>query len=279
MKSKTYIEFGTFKRGQKKIYEKLKGDVYDSFMLSRYFNDIFILNKSKKIDHVSKKLHDKKDLRFNLINYLFLKQSSSKNFYEFGQTLFEKIYYIKYFQKIFNENKIKNIKWYGNDISKLFNFFCDNFHQKEKVRVFDLPKFYYIKNSIFFSKGVTLLYYKNNLNLIKRSIELSKGGSFDFSISKKKKFKKLNTGYNLYYPSIKEFENVLQNSKKSFFLRNIKKKKGKIYFEILYAEKKLIKNFFINFNKLKIKFKKNKSIINILGLNKKFYQYQKGMFN
>ena len=48
MKSKTYIEFGTFKKGQKKIYEKLLGDVYDSFMLSRYFNDIFILNKSKK---------------------------------------------------------------------------------------------------------------------------------------------------------------------------------------------------------------------------------------
>ena len=101
-----------------------------------------------------------------------------------------------------------------------------------------------------------------------------------FLYQKKKLKKKLNTGYNLYYPSIKEFENVLQTQKKSFFFTKYKKKKeGKIYFEILYAEKKLIKNFFINFNKLKIKFKKNKSIINILGLNKKFYQYQKDMFN
>ena len=64
------------------------------------------------------------------------------------------------------------------------------FIEKKKVRFFDLPKFNCIKNSIFFSKGVTLLYYKNNLNLIKRSIELSKGGSFDFSISKKEIKKK-----------------------------------------------------------------------------------------
>ena len=48
MKLKTYIEFGHLKNNKKNKYQLLSGDLYDNFMLLRYFRDIYNLNSYTK---------------------------------------------------------------------------------------------------------------------------------------------------------------------------------------------------------------------------------------
>ena len=43
-----YLEFGLLHKNKKKIYEIKKGHLYDDYMLSRYFNDIFLVSKYKE---------------------------------------------------------------------------------------------------------------------------------------------------------------------------------------------------------------------------------------
>ena len=69
-----YIEFGKIKNKKKKIYEKKFGNLYDFYMLSRYYEDIYQISKNR-----FDKIHDSKDLKFNLINFILLKLNK-KNF-------------------------------------------------------------------------------------------------------------------------------------------------------------------------------------------------------
>jgi hypothetical protein len=271
-----YIEFGYYKKNFRKTYEVIKGKLYDDFMLSRYFKDIYHIEiakflKSRKLIYLSKNLHHKKDIRFNLINSILLK-SSLNNFYEFGFTLYEKIYYFEFFFKFLNYKiKLKNIEFFGNDISKKFIFFCKNFYNSKKFKI----KLYLnfnkkiIKNKVFFSKGISLLYSKNNLDILRIAIQRSSCGFFDFSINLKGKYvKQLDTGYKMHYPSFEDFINIINfNKKKSFLIRNIKKNNNLVYFEMVYGKKHIIEKFNNEFIKLSKKYKKNKKI---LGLHKKF---------
>lgn len=79
---KNFIEFGIKRSNTNKIYETLSGDLYDTYMLSRYFKDIYYLDKvvSNKILFNERLLHDNKDLKFNLINFLLLIDNKKKNF-------------------------------------------------------------------------------------------------------------------------------------------------------------------------------------------------------
>ena len=190
MNNKTYIEFGSIIRGNKKIYQTLKGNVYDYYMMSRYFKDIYFLekfNNGENLKNLYKSLHHKKDFKFNLINFILLKTSQSKKFYEFGQTLFEKIFFVKAFNKILDIKINKKIIWCGNDVSKLFNFFCKNFYSNLSIKLNEKPNFFQIKKSIFFSKGISLLYEKKNLKILRNVFKNADCGSFDFTVYKKNK--------------------------------------------------------------------------------------------
>ena len=248
MPSKTYIEFGSIINTKKVIYNKKIGNMYDTYMMSRYFKDLHALDTFQNKNDLKvlyKSIHHKKDLKINFVNFLLVCSSKSKKFYEFGQTLFEKIYFLKVFSIIFKKKiNLYKINWAGNDISKMFNFFCNNFYKSYRLKVFSKPNYNLISNATFFSKGITLLYEKQNLSLLKYVFKNAKCGSFDFTICKSKKVKKITTGYKLFYPSIKAFLNIIPKDK-SFFFKNIKKKKGgDIYFEIVFGEKKIIKNYF-----------------------------------
>ena len=110
--TKNYLEFGSLQKDKKKKYEFIMGNLYDWYMLPRYFNDIFLLDKftqKKDLKTLSKSIHHIDDLKFNFINFILLKSSKTKIFYEYGQTLFEKIFYIKFFFSITkNKYKFKN---------------------------------------------------------------------------------------------------------------------------------------------------------------------------
>ena len=77
---KNFIEFGVKRLNTKKIYETLSGDLYDTYMLGRYFKDIYNLDKlvSNNILFNDSLLHDNKDLKFNLINFLLLIDNKKK---------------------------------------------------------------------------------------------------------------------------------------------------------------------------------------------------------
>ena len=280
---KNYLEFGTYTNNKKYIYELKTGALYDWYMLPRYFNDIFLLDKYKNtrnINKLSKLLHHKEDLKFNLVNFILLKISKSKSFYEYGQTLFEKIFYINFFSNFLKTKFNYNINWYGNDISELFNFFCNNFYKNLKIKTskkFDVKK---IDKTVFFAKGVTLLYLKNNSLLLKNIIKKSKCGSFDMSLKKNKTNIYLNTGKKLYFPSSKEFFKMLNESNKKFIIRNfIIDNTNKIYLEIIYGNDNIIRDFKRYHIKLNNNFKNNPALLRILGLNSKLFDLDQTKFN
>ncbi len=270
---KNYLEFGSIKNKQKRRYEIKKGNLYDWYMLPRYFNDLHILDKFSKSNNfkkLAKKLHHKEDLKFNFTILLLLKVSKFKIFYEFGQTLFEKIYFLKVFSNYFKIRNLRKTRWRGNDISEMFNFFCNNFYKNLDVKVFNKLDKKSVKNSSFFAKGVTLLYIKNNINVLNNVINKSESGSFDISLVKKKNNVHLNTGKILYFPTIKEFDNLIKNSNKQFLFRNIKvENRNKIYLEVIYGRVKIINKYLKELDFYNKKLQKNKFVRNLLGLNLK----------
>ena len=62
-----------------------------------------------------------------------------------------------------------------------------------------------------------LLYEKKNMIYLSSFIKKAKSGSFDISLYPTKKTVLLQTGYKLYFPSIKDFNNLISNSNKYFF--------------------------------------------------------------
>ena len=279
---KNYLEFGTIQKNKKKTYEIKKGYLYDWYMLPRYFNDIYTLykfTKTKNLKKLSTNLHHKEDLKFNYIIFLLLKISNIKLFYELGQTLFEKIFFLKFFSSFFNIKNLSKIKWRGNDISELFNFFCHNFYKDLNVKVFKNFSPKNVKNSIFFAKGITLLYLKDNVKIIDCIIKNSKCGCFDISLVKKKSNINLNTGKVLHFPTISQFLRLINNSEKKFIFRNIKKsEKNKIYLEVIYGSEKMMSKLLKEMNLHNKRLKKQKNLINLLGLNLKNYYNNVDLF-
>ena len=76
----------------------------------------------KKLSELNYLLHDIKDLKFSFVIYLILLSTKGKKYYEFGSTIFERYFYIKFFEKKFSR-KTNLKKYYGNDISKFYIFY------------------------------------------------------------------------------------------------------------------------------------------------------------
>ena len=78
---KTFIKFGIQEKNKtQKIFEEKKGNLYETYMLGRYFEDLYNLNRliNKKVKFSKNLFHDTKDLKFNLINYILLINSKKK---------------------------------------------------------------------------------------------------------------------------------------------------------------------------------------------------------
>ena len=153
----------------------------------------------------------------------------------------------------------------------MFNFFCINFYKEHKLKVFEKPNKKILKNSVFFSKGISLLYDKNNISFLKNVLNDSNSGFFDFTVYKNKNKKLLNTGYYLYYPSLSEFLILVTKTKnKTILFKNIKQTKSSVYFEIVFGKKLIIRNFLLLLSNLRKKFKNKHFIIKAFDLNSKF---------
>ena len=86
------------KTNNQKIYEELKGDLYDSYMLSRYFEDIYNLNRllKNKVNFSKNILHDTKDLKFNLVNFLFFQKINKNDFMNLDLQFMRKYFISKF---------------------------------------------------------------------------------------------------------------------------------------------------------------------------------------
>lgn len=273
---KTYLEFGSLVKGNKEKYETLHdskfSSLYDAYMFSRYFRDIFILQNKKRLSDLNYHLHDIKDLKFSFVVYAILLSTKIKRYYEFGSTIFERFFYIKYLENTFSK-KTKLKKYYGNDISKFFIYFSNNIFRKF-FDCFAVQKFEkkYLNKSVFFAKGISLLYEKKNKTILENVFFHSHSGFFDFSILKKSKNRYLNTGKKLYFLGYKDFYNILKkNKKKHFFFRKIELKKNKIYFECIYGNKDILRKYNDTMKNLKVK----KNDKKYLDFNEKFYNLEK----
>lgn len=103
---KNFLEFGVKKFGEKKIYETLSGNLYDTYMLGRYFKDIYNLDKliKNKIKFNKNLLHDTKDLKFNLINFFLLLKNKNFFFMNLALLYLRKFFILSFLIIFFQKN-------------------------------------------------------------------------------------------------------------------------------------------------------------------------------
>jgi hypothetical protein len=202
-------------------------------MLGRYANDIFAYDSLMKQEQKSltelltlyfDKIHHKNDLCFNFYKLFSLESvqslgQSSSSFYELGQTLFGCIEGMEFAQLICNildkERKdnvdLKNINWYGVDISPFFNYLSHKMHPQYRIFTGENFKHLHPQVDTFFSKGVTLLYAVNNAQSIYDLIAPAACGFFDYSFSlKANQIATIPTGKQVTFVSFAEFKDFVK---------------------------------------------------------------------
>jgi len=257
--STSFLEFGHINTDkdnpQKQIWDFKTGQkAYDWFMLARYMNDLYTYDKlislieEENFEEVlpiyTSEIHHKNDASLNLQKYLALTifESKTPSFFELGQTLFGCIEGILFVQKILERFKIiddrclelKNVDWFGVDISSLFNFVSKRLYADFKIHTF-LPSQYQKRESnIFFAKGVTLLYACKSLDDLINLIESADISIFDYSFSTLGAYSKtIGTGAVVNYFSLSEFLEQYKLSKKRMYVRT---KMSKLNGDLLYIE-------------------------------------------
>lgn len=198
----TYLEFGEINLGssEKKVYDfKLHQTAYDWFMLSRYANDIFILQQMRHLLEGGEEkewrtlfkegVHHENELCLALGKLAALYASGKKTglrFFELGQTLFGCIEAMEFCQAALEFKdlcRMDEVDWLGVDTSQLFNEFARKLHSGYRVRTAlpggELPRIW----DIFYAKGITLLYAIRQLDELYAYINASKCAYFDYSFS------------------------------------------------------------------------------------------------
>lgn len=258
--SASFLEFGHINIDkddpQKQIWDFRTGQkAYDWFMLARYMNDLYTYRKlimlieEEKLEEVSSlyksEIHHKNDASLNLQKYLALtlfEKSKTPSFFELGQTLFGCIEGILFAQKILECFRIiddeyvdlKNVDWFGVDISSLFNFVSKRLYADFKVHTF-LPSQYQKRDTnVFFAKGVTLLYACKSLDDFITLLDSADIAVFDYSFSTLGDYSKtIGTGAVVHYCSLWRFLEHYKLSKKRMYIRA---KMSKLNGDLLYIE-------------------------------------------
>lgn len=274
---KTYLEFGSINNstGEREIYDtKFNSLAYDWFMLARYANDLVTfknmnaglgeLNEEEIFSLYNKNMHHLNDASkdfYKLLALLVIKRNKNLNhnlsFYEFGQTIFGCIegmeFYLNFLKKNkldFSEINLNEIKWYGTDISELFNELSILFHPNYNIKTAKSHRKEWNNIDVFFAKGVTLLYGIKSAKGFFELLDNFSFATFDYSLSLEKSERiTLGTGKKIKYLSLKSFQNAITKTNKELFVQVNKsryiKGKNRIRFEAIYADIKQIEEFII----------------------------------
>lgn len=265
----TYMEFGEIDQVgiKKNIWGfKLHQKAYDWFMLARYSNDILAIRKMQKLlksgkaqeckDLFWKEIHHKDELciAFGKLAALYaVNQNSNPSFFELGQTLFGCIDAMEFAQELLDDKykmNLKNVEWLGVDISEMFNELAKVYYNEYKIQTAtkkeDLPN----KWSVFYSKGITLLYVVRKLKEFYDYINSSDCAYFDYSFSLKgNQDTTIGSGKNVRYLDLNEFLNTYKDNignKEVYVNTKVSRKipeKNQIWIEFFIGDEKATSRF------------------------------------
>ncbi len=271
----SYLEFGAIdlQANKKDIWEfKLHNKAYDWLMLARYANDLVAyLDMNKMVGHRSlekitdiykNEIHHQDDASLNLGKLVALmtifeenKNSGKLSFFELGQTIFGCIEGMEFYFKLLKsmDYELPNIDllkidWYGIDISKFFNKISILMHQKYRIYTKDKLSFINSQKSVFFAKGVTLLYAVRTVGDLLSILSKSKLSIFDYSFSlSEDQDIVIGSGKTIRYLKFDKFYKIYNKSNNKLFVRkhksNYSPKTGRLFLDCLYGEESICNKF------------------------------------
>ncbi|MCE2595579.1 hypothetical protein K6Y31_12185 [Motilimonas cestriensis] len=254
--SHSFLEFGSYNEATKtrKVYDsRTHQQAYDWLMHSRYSNDIYTyhlmsqhysLNDIFKALETYQQVHHRDDIVFNF-NKLIALSLTQNSYYELGQTLFGCIDAMVLCQQIsrhigfyFPKNvNLKEIAWYGFDISEFFNFFATKMHGDYQIQTSSKANELPDSLGCAFAKGITLLYAIRTAEQLFEFMAKGEITLFDYSISLNEELDtQIGTGLGVRYISKEDFDDCYQKILKQgrdIWIRGNHKvnDKGQFYFE------------------------------------------------
>lgn len=270
----SYLEFGSInlKEGKKEIWDfRLHEKAYDWLMLARYTNDMVTymsmtedLGKnpiSKAISLYCREMHHKADASINfgkLCALAVMKNhltSRGPSFFELGQTIFGCIEGMEFCRKLLETTAVQfpfldlsDIKWYGVDISEIFNRLSIKLHSGYKVKTMREIEKLNEQAEVFFAKGVTLLYIVRKTSDLMDILDKGKLCIFDYSFALgEEQNATIGTGKSVKYINFDDFYSYYKKGTKKLYLRKEKshynKAKNRIFIDCIYAEENICKEF------------------------------------
>jgi hypothetical protein len=206
-KALTYLEFGeiNLEKQTKTVWEfQLHQKAYDWIMLPRYMNDILAYQDMLKVlgkvpdqaifDIYDREVHHADDASTHLSKLsglaVALDKSSDLSFYELGQTLFGCIDGMTFCQNLlkakgieFPSVQLKEVQWYGVDISEMFNRIAGVIHSDHHIVTMTDSALLPEAVDVFFAKGISLLYVVRDITQFFATIEKGECSIFDYSFS------------------------------------------------------------------------------------------------
>ena len=243
----SFLEFGSIDlaANKKNVWEfQLHDKAYDWLMLARYANDLVAYLRlkdrlgqedlKKLADLYAREVHHKNDASGNLSKLSALmavnnvvKPAGSLSFFELGQTIFGCIEGMEFYLRLLDQLgyrdltlDLREVDWFGMDISAFFNTLCVLMHEKYRVTATDrLESFTYPKD-VFFAKGVTLLYACQSAAELIQNLNRGKISVFDYSFARTKEARtSIGTGKQVVYPTLASFHDLYRQSGKQFYVR------------------------------------------------------------
>ncbi|OGT07448.1 MAG: hypothetical protein A2103_04225 [Gammaproteobacteria bacterium GWF2_41_13] len=270
----TYLEFGEIDivEGEKKIWNfQLHQKAYDWLMLGRYSNDLFNTmkmeellesgNMQEMINLYNEEIHHEDEASLNLAKLIAVAVTHKipvlpkPSFYELGQTIFGCIEGMEFYKNLlkcanikFPDVNLKNVTWYGVDISELFNYLSLVLHQNYNVVTMLTTESLPSKMDVFFAKGISILYAVRTLDQFFATIRKGKLAVFDYSFSLgKEEDTTIGSGKTVRYLNYSDFLNALKKADEVMYVKKsnskIIKDKNRIWLDCIFGEKSLCEEY------------------------------------
>jgi hypothetical protein len=296
----TYLEFGevNLREGKKKIWDfRLHQKAYDWLMLGRYANDIVAYNAMSRLldesafdeivrQHESE-IHHKDETTLSLNKLLALcvigKGKTTPSFFEFGHTVFGCIEGMEFAAKLlklanssFPSCNLRDVTWYGFDISEMFNELSMLLHAGYSTTASDdfnlLPSTF----DVFFAKGITLLYAVRNAEQLSKMLNKASLCIFDYSFAIGEDFETtIGSGKTVRYINVDSFMKSYKDAGKTMYVRKNKSYRSEannsVFIDCVYGDKAICDEYIAADkqvrHELKEKFISESGILKILDLN------------
>jgi hypothetical protein len=284
----TYLEFGEINMdsGRKAVWDfRLHQQAYDWLMLSRYANDILAYHKMEPLvdagddsaacELYAQEVHHEDDASVSLAKLIGLavtqQEGKPSSLYELGQTLFGCIDGMELYQQWLQRLEVplthvplKDVVWYGVDISEMFNELSVLMHQDYTVNTMTDPADLPGQLDVFFSKGVTLLYAVRDLNQLFETLETGRIAVFDYSFTfSDGEDTTIGSGKTVRYLNLVAFLEQLETKERILYVKTqtsrVDPKTGRVWLDCVYAEPSFVDAFTVLDTKVRREFAKKLS--------------------